>query len=99
MTRLRPADPPTAQLPGADYFPQTGHNLDGRFRDYWEANGGLAQFGYPLTDEVTETLEDGKQYRVQWFERARFEYHPDSAAPYMVLLGRLGAELQEMHDH
>jgi murein DD-endopeptidase MepM/ murein hydrolase activator NlpD len=30
---------------------------------------------------------------VQWFERARFEYHPANADPYKVLLGRLGAEL------
>jgi hypothetical protein len=30
---------------------------------------------------------------VQYFERARFEWHPDlSGTPYEVLLGRLGAE-------
>jgi murein DD-endopeptidase MepM/ murein hydrolase activator NlpD len=29
----------------------------------------------------------------QWFERARFEYHPRNAPPFDVLLGRLGAEL------
>ncbi len=30
----------------------------------------------------------------QWFERARFEYHPSNPAAYQVLLGRLGAELR-----
>jgi hypothetical protein len=28
----------------------------------------------------------------QYFERARFEYHPENAAPYDILLGRLGAD-------
>jgi hypothetical protein len=27
-------------------------------------------FGLPLSDLMTETLSDGKQYQVQWFERA-----------------------------
>jgi len=29
---------------------------------------------------------------VQWFERARFEYHPNNPNPYKVLLGRLAAD-------
>jgi hypothetical protein len=32
----------------------------------------------------------------QWFERARFEYHPNNPDPYKVLLGRLGAEAGAM---
>jgi hypothetical protein len=28
----------------------------------------------------------------QWFERARFEWHPTNPAPHQVLLGRLAAE-------
>jgi hypothetical protein len=36
---------------------------------------------------------DGRMYLTQWFERARFEYHPENAAPYDVLLGRLGSAL------
>jgi hypothetical protein len=27
---------------------------------------------------------------VQYFERARFEYHPENQAPYNVLLGQFG---------
>ena len=91
--RIHPADPPVSRLADADFFNQTGHNLRGRFREYWRANGGLAQFGYPLTEEFTETLEDGKPYRVQYFERARFEYHPDNQAPYDVLLGQFGRRI------
>ena len=91
--RIRPADPPTTALPGAIYFPQTGHNLGGRFRDYWETHGGLDQFGYPLSEEFVETLEDGKAYTVQYFERARFEYHPENPAEYRVLLGHFGRRI------
>src|SRR5262249_50834542 len=29
------------------FFPETGHSLAGAFLDYWTANGGLAQFGFP----------------------------------------------------
>ncbi|HET8630995.1 MAG TPA: hypothetical protein VFL91_26545 [Thermomicrobiales bacterium] len=36
---------------------------------------------------------NGQTYRVQYFERARFEYHPENAGtPYEVLLGLLGRE-------
>ena len=57
------------------------------------SNGGLPQFGYPLSEELTETLEDGKPYTVQYFERARFEYHPENPAPYDVLLGQFGRRI------
>ncbi len=90
---LHPADPPAAPLPAARSFPETGHNLHTGFRDYWEAHGGLAQFGYPLTEESTERLADGKEYTVQYFERARFEWHPENPPDYQVLLGQLGRQV------
>jgi hypothetical protein len=74
-------------------FPETGKCVKGRFLQYWTANGGLAQQGYPLTgefDEVNPT--NGKTYKTQYFERARFEYHPENNRPYDVLLGLLGRE-------
>jgi hypothetical protein len=85
---------PVAQEPGGDYFPQTGHNVDARFMAYWLLNGQLAQFGFPLTEAFDQQLEDGKVYRVQYFERARFEYHPEHAGtPYEVLLGQFGRQI------
>ena len=91
---FHPADPPATPLPDARYFPETGHNLYTGFRDYWEARGGFAAFGLPLSEEFTERLEDGNDYTVQYFERARFEWHPENPAPYRVLLGQLGRRLQ-----
>ena len=75
-------------------FADTGHTLRGTFLRYWLANGGLAVFGFPLTEEFTETnAADGQPYTVQYFERNRFEYHPEHAGGrYEVLLGLLGAE-------
>lgn len=72
-------------------FPETAHTVCGRFLQYWDENGGLAQQGYPLSEEFTETGSlDGKPYAVQYFERAVFELHPDNKAPYDVLLSQLG---------
>jgi hypothetical protein len=72
-------------------FPETGKTIGGRFREYWEEHGGLAQQGYPLTDDFEEVSRlHGQTYMVQYFERAVFEYHPDNPAPYEVLLSQLG---------
>ncbi len=75
-------------------FEQTGFCISGRFREYWEQNGGVPVFGYPITAPRDEINRDtGQSYPTQWFERNRFELHTENAAPYDVLLGRLGAEV------
>jgi uncharacterized protein YkwD len=74
-------------------FPETGFCISGRFLAYWETNGGLPQQGLPITGVIEERSRfDGRIYRVQYFERARFEEHPENQAPYDVLLGLLGVE-------
>ena len=91
---------------GCRVFVETGHAVCGAILKAWRSNGlqidgkkavsdaeSLALFGMPLSGLMTETLSDGKQYQVQWFERARFELHPENAAPYDVLLGLLGNEV------
>jgi hypothetical protein len=87
---------PAAPVPpqdGSTHFPVTGHNVGPRFLAHWEAHGGLAQFGYPLTELFAERLEDGNTYQVQYFERARFELHPENAAANDVLLGQFGRRI------
>jgi hypothetical protein len=66
--------------------------LGGVFQQYWNTHGGLAQQGFPISDEFNEKSDlDGKTYRVQYFERAVFEYHPEQKDPkYQVLLSQLG---------
>ena len=63
--------------------------IEGRFRQYWEQNGGLPVFGFPITAATSERTADGT-FRTQYFERNRFELHPEKPRPYDVLLGRLG---------
>ncbi|MBI4306701.1 MAG: CapA family protein [Chloroflexi bacterium] len=70
------------------YFPETGHSVWDEFKAYWERNGGLEIFGYPISEELVES-----GMTIQYFERARFELHPvQGGAGNQVLLGRLGAE-------
>jgi hypothetical protein len=95
--------------PDCLYFAETAHSLCGPFKAYWERHGlefdgrrgssfaeSLALSGLPLSEPHEETI-DGRTLTVQWFERARFELHPDHpdhpAQP--VLLGRLGSEVEQ----
>lgn len=79
--------PATPVAPRSRYFSETGESIGHGFLAYWERNGGLPIFGYPLTGERSE---DGRT--VQYFERAVFEWHPEKPLEYQVLLRRLGAE-------
>jgi len=71
----------------ADDHGSHGLELDGKKGK--TAAESLALFGQPLSDAQVETLADGQQYIVQWFERARFESHGDQG----VLLGLLSNDL------
>jgi LPXTG-site transpeptidase (sortase) family protein len=86
---FKPISQPPAN-PGY-YFAETGHTLRFGFLDYWLSKGGLPVFGFPISEEFTEkNHEDGQNYTVQYFERGRFEYHPDLPTGQQVLLGQLG---------
>ncbi|NDJ36786.1 MAG: hypothetical protein GYB64_19200 [Chloroflexi bacterium] len=96
----------TAAQPGCRFFAETQHNVCGAILAAWQANGlefdgqpgtsaaeSLALFGLPLSPLQPEEI-DGQTYQVQWFERARFELHPEHDPPYDVLLGHLGRAAQ-----
>lgn len=84
------APPPPVE---SRYFPQTEHWVSHGFLRYWERFGGLAVFGYPLTEEFTDPATG---HVTQYFERARFEWQPGAwPAHYDVLLGLLGNELAQ----
>jgi hypothetical protein len=77
--------------PSSLYFPETRRWLGGEFLRYWRENGGLAQQGYPLSDELTERSElNGELYKVQYFERSVIELHPEKQVPNHVQLSHLG---------
>lgn len=52
--------------------------------------------GYPITPARPEVSRDtGQTYLTQWFERARFEWHPNNPEAHRVLLGLLGTEVRQ----
>lgn len=100
-----PLDPNDADAENCRFFSETNHQVCGPFLEAFRAYGlsfpgvpgisheeSLALFGLPISEPMTETIE-GHELTVQWFERARFELHPENQPPYNVLFGRLGAEL------
>ncbi len=97
--QFHPVEPPVASLNVGSFFPQTGHNVQPTFAAYWQAHGGLFVNGYPISEPFSEASSDGKAYTVQYFERARFELHPENAPPYNVLLGFLGRQAWEAQGH
>jgi phage tail protein X/uncharacterized membrane protein len=71
---------------GGRCFEETGKCIDGAIKEYWEQNGGLPVFGFPITHQRQEQVED-LNLQVQWFQRDRLEIHSDG-----VKSGRLGDE-------
>ncbi len=67
-------------------FPETGYCISGPIRQFWEHNGGLPVFGYPLSSVLR--TDDGQDFQV--FERHIIEPHPENARPYDVELSLIG---------
>ncbi|MEI8165049.1 MAG: hypothetical protein WCG26_01685 [Chloroflexales bacterium] len=72
-------------------FPETSFCISGPILSYWERKGGLFVFGYPITAQRVETVED-RTIPVQWFERDRLEIQQDGT----ITAGRLGARALEL---
>lgn len=79
---------PTLAQSDVRNFPETDHTLRGAFRVFWEANGALDIFGYPITEEYR-----AGERTVQYFERARFELITLPNNGWAVDLGHLGVEV------
>lgn len=87
LLSLLPVGAGTAEAQGSRCFPETGQCIAGPIRTYWERNGGLPIFGFPITEQRQETVE-GRNLQVQWFERDRIEIQLDGS----VTTGRLGVD-------
>jgi hypothetical protein len=86
----QPPIPANRRLPDAPfrrYFPETGHVVSFAFLDFYNRNGGLDIFGYPISEPM---IEDG--YIVQYFQRMRMEWHPERPRNDRVVLSPLGLE-------
>jgi len=72
------------------YFPQTGHTVQSPFLSFFNASGGVARHGYPITESFADPQSG---LLVQYFQKSRMEWHPGNPDPYKVLLGLLGEQL------
>lgn len=82
--------------PDRQFFPESGHSIGGAFQEYWQRKNGLIAFGYPISEEFAEVGTDGIERVTQYFQRARFELHPESAfTPNAIQLGHLGRQALE----
>ncbi|MDQ5825184.1 MAG: hypothetical protein M3441_13395 [Chloroflexota bacterium] len=81
-----------AQPDSCRAFPQTGRIVCGKFLAFWEKNGGLPAFGYPITNVFRAvSATDDEVYDMQYFQRAVFELHPENDPPHDVQLAHAGA--------
>jgi len=78
--------PVAAPAAGADGLALAGHTLRGGFLAFWNATGGAAFLGNPLTEEYTLA---GVTYQV--FERGQLAWQP-GRDPWLVPVGQLLAD-------
>jgi len=68
-------------------FLESGKRVCYDFLDFFKANGGAAQFGYPISNfEIHDGLI------VQYFQRSRLEWHPNNPPGKQVIVSNLGEQ-------
>ena len=72
------------------YFAETKHTLRGAFFEFYQKNGALGRFGFPLSEEFTDKTGDGKDVVYQYFERVKLSFDP---ATGKVTIAPLGMEV------
>ena len=76
----------------AEYYEQTGHSAVNSFQEFWHRTpNALFVLGFPISQPFIEEsfTEPGTYYRVQYFERAVLEEHPENYGSQYYILGRL----------
>ena len=76
----------------AQYYSQTGHSAANSFEEFWRRTpNALFVLGYPISQPFVEEsfTNPGEFYRVQYFERAVLEEHPENYGTQFYILGRL----------
>ena len=76
----------------SQYFQETQHAAMNSFASFWRRTpNALFVLGYPISQPFIEEsfTNPGEYYRVQYFERAVLEEHPENAGSQYYILGRL----------
>ncbi|MEI8307987.1 MAG: hypothetical protein WCF99_13080 [Chloroflexales bacterium] len=86
----------------ARYFGETGHSAVNWFLEFWKNTpNALFVLGYPISQPIVEEsfTNPGQYYRVQYFERAVLEEHPENFGQqdnkYYVLGRLMGSRLAQ----
>jgi hypothetical protein len=79
--------------PACRTAPNTNFKICYAFRDFYDANGGFAQFGNALSNLMR--MDDGLM--VQYFDKARFEWRPERSSGSYVVLTDLGYQYFYVH--
>ena len=74
-----------SNFPACRYFPESRNSVCYAFLDFFEKNGGVAQFGYPISG-----FEIHEDWIVQYFQNARFEWHPENSPGQWVVVSDFG---------
>lgn len=87
---------PTLPIPGnlqaCRTFDEVEYPVCFAFLEFFESHGGVRVFGYPIS---SFELHDGRI--AQYFQRARFEWHPEKPAGQRVVLTKLGRKYFEIN--
>lgn len=73
-------------FPACKFFSETGFSVCYAFLDFFNENGSTTYLGYPISNFE---FHDGRI--VQYFQRARLEWHPDFPPNQRVILSDLGS--------
>lgn len=92
--------PTTALSETSRYFPETGYYVSGIFLEKFNSvPDPLKIFGYPITDEFTAPGSSPVAgLRVQYFQKTRFEYHPNELPGNQVQIANLGSDIFSLED-
>ena len=82
--RISPLNKPKSNDPSRRNFPETGHTVQFSFLEFFDENGGLDIFGYPVTEFY---LENDRV--VQYFQRALMEWEPNQSDIVLHNLGEM----------
>ena len=96
--------PPAKAIEGCIFFPETNHNVCEDFYKLWIEKGpqlgikgdarqvAISLFGLPISEDEFDVPINGEKLSVQWFERARFEFHPNNPPETRYIPAKIGTE-------
>jgi hypothetical protein len=79
--------------PACRSFAETRQSVCYAFLNFFDANGGISQFGYPISG-----FEEHDGRYVQYFQKARFEWHPENPPGKWVTVSNLGLRYFYHHE-